>query len=629
MLVFDMGTYSAGTVATGSSGTVTLTLQNSGAQDSGPLPALAVTGDASLAVVAGGTCAQGNVVAGGGSCTIVVRFQPPGYGSRSGAISVTASPGGTASATVGGTGQQTFTLTVNKTGSTGTGSVTSTPAGDINCDLANTKCSNAYTVTASAPMVTLHATPGGTSTFTGWSSANDCAGAGTGDCQLALSTNRTATAVFAARYTLTVSFAGSAAGTVVIQPGGQTCTSPTACTATFDAGANVTLTAKPSNGSAVTSVLSGWTGACAGNGPYRFCTLTMNADTSTAARFDRLPANLVFATSSSFAGNLGSAAMYQAQCNQLATAAGINTTTNDAYVVWMAASNYAPVSLLGTSRGWVRADLMPWIDVMSTALSTGNVWYPVAYDENGQRIIATTLAGMSQTGAVSTGLNCSDWTDATVNSSHGSTHAAGRGWTYNNVGVSSCENPNHLICVMKGANVQVTVPAIAGKRIYISKAPWVPAGGVSAADSRCLGDAPTGVTNAKAVLVASTRALSDVLGAATVYVRPDGVRVGTGAEIISAMNNGTAPASIESPVTQDGGGAYVDVGNVQGLWTGLTYNGTTDKDTCRDWTSSATSDSGTMGGPADGWEFAGKDGSFACNNSFGGRGIVYLQCAEQ
>ncbi len=226
------------------------------------------------------------------------------------------------------------------------------------------------------------------------------------------------------------------------------------------------------------------------------------------------------------------------------------------------------------------------------------------------------------------GENCNDWTDSTLNTSHGNTHAGAKGWTNNNVGVSSCANASRVICVMNGANTPVTVTPVAGKKIYITKSGWVPGGGLTSADAKCLADAPTSVTATKAVLVASTRALTDVLVATTVYVRPDGVKVGTGAEIVQAMNN-TAPATIESAVTQDGGGNYVNPAVAQLLWTGLTYQGSASTDTCLDWTSALLTNTGTGGGVATGWSAAGKDGSFACNNNFNGAAIVFLQCAEQ
>lgn len=431
----------------------------------------------------------------------------------------------------------------------------------------------------------------------------------------------------AARYALTVSFEGSGAGTVAIQPGGTLCTAPESCTETFASGTDVILTAKPSSaGATVNSMLTGWTGACAANGPYRFCSLRIGAAVSTAARFDVPPANLAFVTSASFPGNLGSALAYQSQCNQLAAAAGINNAANDAYVAWLAASDYAPGALLGSTRGWVRADLLPWIDSMAAALDAGAVYYPLAYDENGQRVIADTLSGMTGTGGPYFGENCGDWTDATMDTSRGSTHAGGKGWAYNNVGVSPCGLPSRVLCVMKGANTPVSVTPVAGKRIYLSRSAWVPGGGLAAADAKCLAEAPASVKAAKAVLVASTRALTDVLDVSAVYVRPDGVRAGTGAEIIQALID-VPPATIEGAVTQDGGGKYVDTTIAQLVWTGLDYwTGAGDSATCRDWTSAQPADTGTGGCVAAGWEDAGKCGGFPCNND---PPVIFLQCAEQ
>jgi hypothetical protein len=360
----------------------------------------------------------------------------------------------------------------------------------------------------------------------------------------------------------------------------------------------------------------------------------MNGDTTTAARFDNLGsgggamANFVFVSSATFPGNLGSAAMYQAQCNKLATAAGINNAAGNAYIAWIAASNYAPLSLLGSSRSWLRADLLPWIDDMPTALSKGNVYYPVAYDENGQRVYDTTLAGMNQTGTYYAGNNCNDWTDGTLNAGHGHTHAGGRSWAYNNVGVSSCANSNRIICLSTGAGIALAVSPAAGKKIFLSKTGWVPGGGVSAADAKCMTDKPASVTTAKAILLASTRAFTDVLAPATTYVRPDGVAVGTGADIVSALN-GKVPATIEATPTQDGGGTYVDTSVAQLVWTGVTRTGSAGQDTCNDWTSSTSASNGTAGSVASGWEAAGSDASWACNNSFGGTAIAFLQCAEQ
>ena len=82
-----------------------------------------------------------------------------------------------------------YSLSVNKAG-TGGGTVSSSPSG-IACG--NT-CSASYT---SGTVVTLTATPDGTSTFTGWTGA--CSGTGT--CSVTMSAGQTLTANFGALYT--------------------------------------------------------------------------------------------------------------------------------------------------------------------------------------------------------------------------------------------------------------------------------------------------------------------------------------------------------------------------------------------------------------------------------------------
>lgn len=79
-----------------------------------------------------------------------------------------------------------------------------------------------------------------------------------------------------ATYALTVKLAGNATGTVTSTPAGISC-SPT-CSASFNSGTRVNLTAVASTG----NFFAGWSGACAGTGT---CTLTMNANKTATATF--------------------------------------------------------------------------------------------------------------------------------------------------------------------------------------------------------------------------------------------------------------------------------------------------------------------------------------------------------
>lgn len=105
-----------------------------------------------------------------------------------------------------------FNVAVTMAG-TGTGSITSTPAG-INCP---TACSASF---AQNTLVTLSETPGTNSTFTGWSGA--CTGAAA--CSVTVTAASSVTANFVPvtttpSYTLAVTEAGAGAGTVASTPG--------------------------------------------------------------------------------------------------------------------------------------------------------------------------------------------------------------------------------------------------------------------------------------------------------------------------------------------------------------------------------------------------------------------------
>jgi len=160
-----------------------------------------------------------------------------------------------------------YTLTAAKTGAGG-GTVTSSPAG-ISC---GADCTESITHGA---MVTLTATPAGGSIFSGWSGGG-CAG--TGSCVVTVTAATTVTAAFAlAPFALSVSKAGTGAGTVTSSPAGINCGAD--CTEPYTNGTSVTLTATPTAG----STFAGWSGGgCTGTGT---CTVSITAAISVTATF--------------------------------------------------------------------------------------------------------------------------------------------------------------------------------------------------------------------------------------------------------------------------------------------------------------------------------------------------------
>jgi len=155
---------------------------------------------------------------------------------------------------------------------TGLGTVTSTPAG-IDCQ---TTCSAVFD---SGAQVSLVATAAANAVFSGWSGA--CSG--TGACQVTVSNSTSVSAIFTATaYTLTVTLPGNGTGTITSNPAGITCGST--CTASFNPGTQVTLTASPS----ANSYLVAWGSPCSGTST---CTITLNSNSMVSSTINVWPIN--------------------------------------------------------------------------------------------------------------------------------------------------------------------------------------------------------------------------------------------------------------------------------------------------------------------------------------------------
>jgi hypothetical protein len=178
-----------------------------------------------------------------------------------------------------GPGNEKFSLAVVKAGS-GSGKVTSSPAG-IDCGLT---CSAEF---EEGKVVELKAEAASGSEFVKWS--GPCSGSG--ECKVATSEAKSVTAEFKAlaksNFKLTVAKTGAGSGTVTSSPAGINC--GVTCSAEFEAGVEVTLSASAESG----SVFSGWSGSgCSGTGP---CKVTMSEAREVTATF-ALEAHLLSVT---------------------------------------------------------------------------------------------------------------------------------------------------------------------------------------------------------------------------------------------------------------------------------------------------------------------------------------------
>ena len=158
------------------------------------------------------------------------------------------------------------TLTVAKSGA-GTGSVSSSPVG-ISCGV---DCTQDYGL---GTLVTLTATPGANSVFSGWTGCVSV----TNECVVTMDAAKTVTATFGLEQrSLTVSKSGSGTGSVSSSPAGVDCGSD--CSQNYDHGTAVTLTPTPGANSTFTS----WSGCDSVTG--NVCNVTMSSAKNVTATF--------------------------------------------------------------------------------------------------------------------------------------------------------------------------------------------------------------------------------------------------------------------------------------------------------------------------------------------------------
>jgi hypothetical protein len=253
----------------------------------------------------GSDCTEASMVVDAGT---TVRFTAtPDPDSRFVGWSGACTGTGTCSVTLAETASVTATFAIRvhtleaRTTGTGSGNVTSTPAG------INLAAGNATADFTHGTSVTLTAHPDPNSRFTGWSGA--CTGTST--CTLTLDAAATVTATFAIRvHTLEARTTGTGSGNVTSTPAGINLAAGNA-TADFTHGTSVTLTAHPDPNSRFT----GWSGACTGTST---CTLTLDAAATVTATFAIRVHTLEARTTGTGSGNVTS------------TPAGINLAAGNA-----------------------------------------------------------------------------------------------------------------------------------------------------------------------------------------------------------------------------------------------------------------------------------------------------------
>ena len=164
---------------------------------------------------------------------------------------------------------------------------------------------------------------------------------------------------------------------------------------------------------------------------------------------------------------------------------------------------------------------------------------------------------------------------------------------------------------MKTRTAPLTVTPVPGRRIFLTNGP-VTIG--QDANAKCEASKPAGTGTVKALRSTTTVAASTLIAPAATYVRPDGIAVGKGSDLLAN--------ALESGTWQQGDGTYLDG---RAIWTGSDTPSTTGTtaSTCSDWTSTAgtTTEGNTTSTDLSWWH---NTPGWSCANTY-----TWVRCIEQ
>ncbi len=586
-LLLDKTNYtpSPNPVPVGSPAPATLTLRNVGGAASGNLPTLALTGDSQFSIT-GGTCAAGASLAAGDSCTIIVTFTPTHFGDANGAISITASPGGTTNATLSATGQQTFTLTMTDAGN-GLGSVM---VDSTHCTVF--PCVVPYIVTHSAPVATVTETfDPTTSVFGGW--AIDCTGTGT--CAPTMSQDRTVQVNFNLKmFTVTVNIQSirGATGTVSSNRSPALTCSNGVCTGQYFYDSNVTLTAATSGG----SLFQSWDATCANRFSTSCSTGVLTGNFTVNVTF-RPPINYMFLTSDDISPvSIGADLLVADQhCDLLARNAGLVNTPSAGPTTFKALLSTSKIDAkdrLKGAEGWIRPDGREFasspIDLFNDTGATVpyQMFYPPDITEKGVQVQSDLASTGSDANGKFNSNTCNDWggTGTEITVSLGAPGGGTYTWLRRQLN-DGCTNDFRLYCFELDQPATVISPApVAGARIaFVSNGTINGAAGRGAADALCASEKGS-LPGTFLSLLPDTMADGGNGSAASRFnlsggnwSRPDGV-------VIASTTSNLMSWTVGAPIEQQANGSYGAAAFVP-VWVGATTPSATTIPTndCIDW----------------------------------------------
>jgi len=283
--------------------------------------------------------------------------------------------------------------------------------------------------------------------------------------------------------------------------------------------------------------------------------------------------NVAFLTKRTYAPSTLAGTAADAICNQEASEDGLPGT----YVAWLSTTTTNAISRLTGSRGWVRADGMPFVDTLAD-LAASRILTPLEVMSNRARDLSTlTIITATDPDGTFAGQSCGDFTSTSGFGDGGIPQAIGAQWT-SDIASPPCNAMTKLYCFGVGHTLPVSIVPVTGRKAFISTN-WAPGAGLASADARCQTDAMTaGFTGTfRAMLATSTASGASRFIDGLPWVRQDGIPIAPTAAALLANDMHVPPLdnNAQPPDNFDhawlGAQTLVDIGTEH----------------CNDWASSA------------------------------------------
>jgi hypothetical protein len=184
----------------------------------------------------------------------------------------------------------------------------------------------------------------------------------------------------------------------------------------------------------------------------------------------------------------GGAKGADAECQRLANKASLPGK----YRAWMSSITEPARARVGNG-GWVRTDGRPFARSLAALLDTTNpaVYYPARLDESGQDLGSKSqwVATGSDTDGNPAITNCQDFTSTVGEINLGDTAMGSRAWSFREP-KGSCTSRYRLLCFrLDTSESEIKPPVLPGRRLFVTKGPFIPGGGSNAADEACQAEA--------------------------------------------------------------------------------------------------------------------------------------------